>query len=473
MLTAGGSLSAQEFMRRGINLGADRDTNLYIIASPFDNWYLYVGGGVQTFIGNEQEAVARRNKLDFSLQVELGKWIIPDLSVSLRLSAFTVHGQSRYGKQPFIDFTNVPYSENGVYEYQPFSAYAFALMGFVTLDWTNFIKGYDVGKRTKIHWFTPIGLGASMLTGRQVNPNSDYEIGSIRRNFELAYEFAIGMEYIFSKTFAFNTVVSLFGSESTWDWSPYNNSFSRFDLMPSIKVNARFNFLHRVKKYNHVSKNSEWVEVNHEFLYFGTRQTIPTLQGEIIRLNHEKDEIQNSAYIEKEKAQRLADSIDNEIRRAENEIDSLRQNQNQNNYRSYPLSLFEELLDINEVLNLPATIVYFQLDKYDLDYNAIKRLEDFCKEVRSLGDTLEYYIIGAADSATGTVRRNQYLSEHRCEVVNDKLSDECGMTNQLHMIPLGGISKYDPKENNRIALVIQRTPETKRIVERWLKEHNK
>ena len=110
LLLATASISAQNFQRRGFSLGADRDTMLYVIASPFDNWFITFGGGVQTFIGNELEASARRNKMDYSLRVEIGKWIIPDVAVSLRMSYYSVHGQTRYGRHPFVDFTDAPVS---------------------------------------------------------------------------------------------------------------------------------------------------------------------------------------------------------------------------------------------------------------------------------------------------------------------------------------------------------------------------
>ena len=40
LLATSSVLNAQNFSRRGFSLGADRDTLLYIIASPFDNWYI-------------------------------------------------------------------------------------------------------------------------------------------------------------------------------------------------------------------------------------------------------------------------------------------------------------------------------------------------------------------------------------------------------------------------------------------------
>ena len=107
LLLATLSVSAQNFARRGFALGADRDTLLYIIASPFDNWYITLGAGAQTFIGNELEASARQNKLNYNLKAEIGKWIIPDVAISLRFSYFDVDGQTKYGLNPFVDYTQV------------------------------------------------------------------------------------------------------------------------------------------------------------------------------------------------------------------------------------------------------------------------------------------------------------------------------------------------------------------------------
>ena len=40
--------------------------------------------------------------------------------------------------------------------------------------------------------------------------------------------------------------------------------------------------------------------------------------------------------------------------------------------------------------------------------------------------------------------------------------------NQFILVPVGGIMEYEPQENNRIALIIQRTPVTEEIVNRWM-----
>lgn len=458
------SLSAQNFTRRGFALGADRDTLLYIIASPFDNWYLHVGGGLQTFMGNELEASARHNKLNFNLQTEIGKWIIPDVAISLRLSYFTVDGQTQYGLQPFVDNLHDTRNDNG---YFPFHANALSLIGYVTLDWTNFLSGYERGKRNHLHIFTPIGLGASMLFGLQRNPRGD-EIGKFRKNFELAYSGGIGAEYEVSQELALSATIELFGSESTWDWSPYDNSYSRFDIIPSFNIRVKFNLLKNVTKYNPYAKRSSREKVNHEFLTFGSRNTIPSLNGRIERLTHSIDSIENLSAERGANDSVLLAGMNKELESLQEKLDSVQSLP----YRA--INVLDELIQMNEVMGLPSTIVYFQLDRYELDYNGRKRLQNFAKELNALDDTVEFFIVGAADSATGTIRHNQWLSERRCEAAYNMLVDHFGVDgNQLIVVPVGGITDYDPQENNRMAMVILRTPVTEEIIDRWMKKRNK
>lgn len=463
LLLATISVSGQRFVR-GFALGADRDTLQYIIASPFDNWYLSLSGGIQTFIGNELVASARMNKLNYNAKVEVGKWVIPDLAVSLRADFFNVDGQTRYGRQPFVNYNIDDTNANG---YTPFHAHAVALLGFVTLDWTNFIMGYETGKRNRWHVYTPIGLGMSMLFGQQRNPVGNYEEGSFRRNFELAFSFGIGAEYIVSKHVTIHSHIELFGSESTWDWTPYKNDYSIFDNIPSFNIGVKFNLLKNVTKFNPYTKSSSREKVNHEFLSFGTRNTVSTLQGRIERLNSAIDSVLNLSHVKGEKDSLLLADMSKER-------DSLQQQLNtiEDYMGRTPVNIIEDLLQSNEELGLPATIIYYQLDRYDIDYNGRKKLQKFAKELNSIDDTIEYYVIGAADSITGSIRHNQWLSERRCEAAYNILVNDFDVSsNQLLLMPVGGIMEYDPQENNRMALIIQRTPQTEEIVNKWMEKY--
>lgn len=470
------SVSAQNFRGLGFSLGADRDTLLYIIASPFDNWYLSLGGGVQTFIGNELDAEARRNKIRATFSAEIGKWLIPDLAVSLRLSAFKIDGQTYYGLHPFVDRTSDTPTDhyhidaygNKQY-YYPFSANAGAIMGYVILDWTNFLNGYESGRRKRLHVFTPIGLGMSMMFGAQRKVDvAEYPVGTLRRNLELAFDLAIGVEYEASQEAAVYARASLFGSESTWDWSPYNNSYSIFDLIPSITAGVKFNFIHYVHKVNPYTGRAGRVKTFHEFQTVGSQHDLVRREVTIRHLGEARDSLD-----------RLLDNLTdaNDSLRAEMQMkydsvvtqrDSL---DNELQQMRGPLNIMQELAEFNAERGLPATIVYYQLDRYEIDYNGRRRLQNFAKDVQKLPDTLQFFVIGAADSATGTVRHNQWLSERRSEAALEMLVERFGVKReQLVRVSVGGIMEYDPKEFNRMAFIILRTPETEKIVERWSKK---
>lgn len=438
--------SAQNFTGRSFSFGSDRDTLLYIIMSPFDNWYMSVGGGIQTFMGNELEASARHNKLNYNLKAEVGKWIIPDVAIMLRVSYFDIDGQTRYGLQPFVDFTSDTPNENGYY---PFRAHSLSFIGYVVIDWTNFFRGYEVGKRSQVHIYTPIGLGMSVLHGTQRNPRGD--VGAFRKNWELSYSGGIGAEYLLSEKISVNANAEIFGSESTWDWSPYDNSYSRFDIMPTLTFGIRFNLLKNIRKYNHQTRTSSVENVYHEFLAFGTPKTVSDLNARIEHLNLSIDSIENSSTIDSITIAELLDSIDN----LQNMRDQL---------PARPINVMDELIQND----LPLTIVYFDLDKYNLDRNARYRLRKFAQSMDRVPDTIEYYIIGAADSLTGTKRHNDWLSEKRCRATFDALVNDYGADrNRLTMVPVGGITAYEPKEENRMAMIVIRSKETDEIIAKW------
>jgi outer membrane protein OmpA-like peptidoglycan-associated protein len=466
--------------RWGLSFGVDKDTTKWLIASPYDNWFLILGGGVQTFIGNELDASARHNKLNFNASAEVGKWIIPDLAFSLRYNFFNVDGQSRYGLQPFINYDEVPLDQRydtanpGYYNYQPFHAHAMTLMGFFTLDWTNFLLGYEKGKRTQLHWVSPIGLGTSMLFGTQKNPlkhhEADPQPGDFRRNFELCYSVRFGAEYHTLRGFSLVAYMELFGSESTWDWSPYVDWWNIFDIIPSFNVGIKLDLLKHANKKDPRTQKNVREKVNHEFLPAIPLYRIDSLQNEIYRLIDNRDSILNMSDLQGRDDAHTIDSINNLLDSINNLLDQELDKQPTPDGDVTPTNVIDELIRANQVLNLPATIVYYQLDKYFLDYNAHMRLMEFAREARQINDTIEFYVIGAADSLTGSIRHNQWLSERRSEAAFNSLVNDYGLNpNRLIKKPAGGITEYRKKEQNRMAMIIQKTPITEEIVNRWMR----
>lgn len=468
------SLAAQDYHWKGFSFGVDRDSLLFLIASPFDNWYVNFSGGVQTFNGNTPDPAAQWNSLNLGARVEVGKWILPDLAFSLRFGAFHTNSKSRHaGNNPWVDLDhpiNYANAQNG--PYYPISVHGLSAIGIITFDWTNFLSGFEAGRRKHWHIYTPIGMGGIWLYGNAIDQNYinksktngiDVELGDIIWNKELAFTGGVQVEYIASPTISFNVVAELLGARGSLDDYNYrvDDDQRRADLIPSIYAGVKLNLLKEVKKYNPNTKASHIEKVNHKFLTIGTRGDIERNEAELERLNHEQDSLVNLIVANNghrddliHKYDSLADILD----ALNKEIEQTRQ----------PVNVIEELLAFNEKQGLPAVTVYFQLDRYEIDYNGHKRLQNFAIEANQLDDSLVFYVIGAADSATGSIPHNVWLSERRCEVVYNALVNDYGVkAARLITTPVGGITDYEPKENNRMGMVMLRTPETEEIVERW------
>lgn len=497
LVAASTSLSAQT-RTRGLALGADRDTVKFLIASPFDNWHVNFSAGIQTFIGNAPDPEARWNSADWSIQAEIGKWIIPDFSIALRVGLSSVHSQSRHGgNNPFTDISNpINYADAEYNPYFPIKAHLFTVMGIVSIDWTNFFYGYETGKRQKWHICTPVGLGLACLFGSIDNPNyvtrmnngnpddEPIALGDMSKNLELGFTGGLLTEYYANKNFSFNAALELFFARGSIDDYNYNldADIRRVDFIPSFHIGMRYNILSHMTKYQPYSRTSYRDTIYHEFQPAISTNTVKILNGRIEELQRERDglisELDDSHNMDD---MNTIDSINRELQRLQDLLDDYTNNPDANNpanpnYNPFydpnyrPNTLIDELLDMNEALNLPCTVVYFELDKYNLDYNARLRLQSFASKVHKLSDTIEFYMIGAADSLTGSIPHNQWLSERRCEAAYNMLTHNFNLSgNQLIQVYAGGINDYTPQEHNRMVLIIQRTPVTEEIVERWLR----
>ena len=70
-----------------------------------------------------------------------------------------------------------------------------------------------------------------------------------------------------------------------------------------------------------------------------------------------------------------------------------------------------------------------------------------------------FYLYGSADSKTGTVKRNDFLSKNRADIVYNRLILEYGIPEkQLKREYLGGILDYDPFILNRTTVIIMDHP---------------
>jgi len=107
---------------------------------------------------------------------------------------------------------------------------------------------------------------------------------------------------------------------------------------------------------------------------------------------------------------------------------------------------------------LPYEMVFFDLDKWDFRPAEEMKVAKMARIMKAYPNE-KFLLIGSADSRTGTVKRNNFLSHQRADVVYDKLIIQYGINpDQLKREYLGGIDSYDPFILNRTTVIIMDHP---------------
>lgn len=449
--------SAKKPFLRMPRLGADKDTLQYIVASPFDNWFIHLQAGVQTYIGNELVSSARWNKLNYNIGVEIGKWVIPDLAVSLIFQHFDYNSQTKYMLNPYIlpaQYGGTDINDNGYY---PFHAYGFGLGGLVTLDWMNLLCGYERGSAKKFHITTPVGLGLMMNTGKVLNPRKK----SDAVNFE--FYFTGGFDFCFNVTphFILSANPRLTIIRPSFDYSPYDNAVSRIDYMPQFVLSAHWELFDDI--YQKENDKVYVQQVNHRFLPAHNvmiTESVEHLDELLQELEDLRAKDSLNALADEPRADEEANA--REIADLQRQIDSISNLLPRNNG-----DILNDIFQLAQADPSVSAVVYFPLDKYYLEVNAKSTLKRFATQASLMSSDNVYYIIGAADSLTGSKPHNWVLSQNRCKSVYNELTEVYGMNaGQFETIPLGGITIYDPKELNRVAIVILKNEASTELVKR-------
>jgi len=114
---------------------------------------------------------------------------------------------------------------------------------------------------------------------------------------------------------------------------------------------------------------------------------------------------------------------------------------------------------------LPYEMVFFKLDKWDILPQEEMKIAKMARLMKAYPDHT-FYLFGSADSKTGTVKRNIFLSHRRADVVYDRLTVHYGIPeSQLKREYLGGILEYDPYILNRTTVIIMDHPAVRKAFE--------
>lgn len=84
-----------------------------------------------------------------------------------------------------------------------------------------------------------------------------------------------------------------------------------------------------------------------------------------------------------------------------------------------------------------------------MDKTQLVNLDEIAKE-----QNLTIHISGAADKATGSVKRNRHLSIERAKYIGKQLMKRGVSKDSMKATSLGGINQFSPKEANRFGVIL-------------------
>ncbi|MBP5322489.1 MAG: OmpA family protein [Bacteroidaceae bacterium] len=427
---------------KGIHFGTAKDTTDYIIPAPRANWYFGFGGGINALIGDEVEKSARYTGITPTAYLEFGKWVLPDVAVGFNLTGFQLKGQSRYTLQPNIDvpvgYTMTSTVNDLLPDYKEFTELGFAANGRVALDWTNFLLGFDRGMTKKWHFITPIGFGVAYERGALNNEHRKSKGDGYHGNFEFNATAGIENEFRLGENFSLINNINFLVTRGSFDFTGGGPSYEgvkspSFDMIPSITLGARFSVPGREASRSKDGYAAEELGPNRFFANTnGLRDEIAGLEAENDQLKRDLDELQGI-------------------------IDDL---------KNRPA---EQVIKYVETDNGPdPIIVYFKIDHWDLLPEAKALLNSYAAVIKDSKEGEKFYLIGGADSATGTPKRNVLLSNNRSRVVYDYLIKKCGVNpDKLIKRALGGILEYQPIEMNRMTIVASENSRLAKIIDKY------
>lgn len=423
----------------GIHFGTALDSTDYIIPAPRANWFIGVNGGVNALIGNEGQRSAQYTGITPQVNLEIGKWVLPDLAITFDVSGFSMKGQTKYSLQP-----NVPFKDNQSYDYTPFKEYGLAVNGGFIFDWTSFFHGFDRGQERIYHFQTPINFGVAYERGAYVNEhrkNKGSNGSAYHGNYEFNTTLGIRNEFRVAPRFSIVNDIKCLVTRGSWDYSGTNFDGSkpeskgpRFDLLPAVTLGFQYDLSGKEASRSKDGYAAVPTGVNRYFA------NVEGYRGDIKGLQDENDELRK------------------ELGELKGLIDDL---------KNRPA----EIQYVEKAAEPEPVVVYFKIDHWDLLPEAKTILRGYADVINNSKPEEKFYVIGGADSATGSSKRNVLLSNNRSRVVYEYLTKECGVdASKLEKRALGGIAEFLPIEMNRMTIVAPKAHRMCTIIDKWANE---
>lgn len=365
-LTASPALNAQE--------NGNRDMNGKIVRGPYetnqfgDNWFIGVGGGINVFLLENYDV-----RIGPSIDAGFGKWFTPSIGMRVGYQGFNA---GAWSDQPGIlgraqDADNNKYLQQFGYMY---------IHGDFLWNISNALSGY---KETRFWNFVPY-LHSGYFRAYGVN-GIDY----------VNNEFALGAGLLHNLRLSNRLDLIIDMRATVVNGRVINND--GVAVLPSVTAG--------------LAVDLGWPNF--------VRSS--TVIGEIEIANLEKTAILEGAIAALEIANAALEDQNNQLSKANKKL-SNEANLLKNKVKQEPVDFFEGMG--------PATI-YFEIGQTTLNDKEMEHLDFLAKNLIAKADQetkILITVMGSADSNTGTLKRNQHLSEARGKYVFDILTTKYGIS---------------------------------------------
>ena len=394
------------------------------------NWFVGTGAGTQTYFGDHDKQLYWNDRITPAVQMQGGKWLSPGFGLRVNVSGYELRGAThkkqwsnlfgyahKYVSQEYIDdgkidpqtglITNdyVKPDGQGLLYYQRWNY----VQGHVDMlfNLNNMFGGYRFGRV----WNTVpyVGLGwMHAFSSKTEKTAADRDCNQEGNN---------GLTEIGATLGWLNT----FEIGNGWSMT--------FDVYGTM-VNDRFD-----GDYNPGYKKNQRARINEGALTFtaGVQYNFSPRGWQKIR----------NVVVTENRTVR-------ETRRER------RQNRNPQpeakNTTVYVERVDTAYFDIGKAA---PVLVTFEIDKIDLSKKNRVNLGFFAEVIKQGDKNVIYTITGYADRGTGSVKRNQWLSENRAKAVYDCLTQEYGVPKeQLRVDYKGGVENmfYDDPQLSRAVI---------------------
>lgn len=432
-----------------------------------DNWYVEVQGGPQLYCAYEDNKASLAERITYGAEVRAGRWVFPMLGYRVGFGYGSYTGfvtKESYNNYKAIhpeglNFGSTGQSSPGLHGY--YHTYD-ADTSLYKQQWNyvsvipdimfnlSYALKYDPSIRFVSWIYAGVAFHVSLSDG-YINELGQVEIEpSTDPNEAAEFHFGFIEKFYFTERSnifidaRINMIEGTFDREKNIDEEAGIKS-QDIGLYLHGGLSVDFNLRSQKKRaewYRQRFKNTEITESEipqHTYVSQEARINI------IVDSIHYYDTISEFSHRYDSIFRQVVNTYTGDV------VDSLRQAYQENCKEA-------SLEDILASKLIPYEIVFFELDQWDILTTEEFKIARMAAIMNAFPDD-KFLLIGSADSVTGSVKRNEFLSNNRVDVVLNKLVQEYGIDkNRLVRQPLGGILDYDPYELNRATVIIMDNP---------------